>query len=178
MKICPLFSLLALAATTSPAWSETCSDTNFSSLAAVACNGSHAGELSGLPTESTALAAQWGGAWAFAGRSDASGNGPFTGNPQVAFSGALVWDTPTSGDFVIGLVAAGQYSWYRFQSASPVTALTFDSTEGVATSPQGNPLSLSYAALYVSVVPEVGSAALLLAGLAATAAGLKRRQQR
>ena len=148
-----------------PALAENCADTGFVALAAVDCRGAFAGTLNGNGAESAALTAAWGGAWSFAGKSDDSGNGPFTSNPQIAFSGALVFDIPISGDFVIGLVAGNQFSYYRFQSTSAVASLTFDTTEGVATTVQGNPLALTHAALYVSAVPEASSAAMLLAGL-------------
>ncbi len=170
------FALLALAALALPARAESCADTNFSTLAASACMGSFSGDLIGSVAETAALSAQWGGSWAFAGRSDAVGNGPFNTHPQVAFSGTLGLDTPASGTFVVGLVAAGQFSWYRFQAAAPISSLTFDNTEGVATTPQGNPLSLSYAALYVSAVPEAGSASLLLVGLLTLSAVIAKRR--
>lgn len=159
------FVALATAAAAVPALAENCADTGFIALAAADCRGAFVGSLSGDPAENVALAAAFGGTWSFAGKSDDSGNGPFTSNPQTAFSGALVFDTPISGDFVIGLVAANQFSYYRFQATSAVNSLTFDTTEGVATSIQGNPLALSHAAMYVSAVPEVGTGAMLLAGL-------------
>ena len=159
-----------------PALAENCQDTGFVSLAAADCRGAFVGNLNGDPAETAALATAWGGAWRFVGKSDDSGNGPFTANPQLAFSGALVFDTPISGNFIIGLKAADQYSYYLFKATSAVASITFDTTEGVATSIQGNPLALSFAALYVSAVPEVSSGAMLLAGLLSVAWLATRRR--
>ena len=159
------FVALAAAAVALPALAEICTDTGFVALSASDCRGAFAGTLSGNPAENVALSTAFGGNWIFAGKSDDDGNGPFMANPQIAFGGALVFDTPIRGDFVIGLVAGNQFSYYRFNAASAVASLTFDTTEGVATTPQGNPLALTHAALYVSAVPEVSSSAMLLAGL-------------
>ena len=155
------FVALAAALAAVPALAENCPDTGFVALAAADCRGAFVGDLNGSAAETATLASAWGGAWRFAGNSDDSGNGPFSSNPQIAFSGALVFDTPISGDFVIGLVAANQHSYYLFHATSAVASLTFDSTEGVATTVQGNPQALSHAALYVSAVPEASTSAML-----------------
>jgi len=96
----------AAAAVALPALAENCIDTGFVTLAAADCRGAFVGSLTGNPAENVALATAWGGNWVFAGKSNDTGNGPFSSNPQLAFSGALVFDTPISGDFVIGLVGA------------------------------------------------------------------------
>jgi len=166
----------AAAAVALPALAENCIDTGFVTLAAADCRGAFVGSLTGNPAENVALATAWGGNWVFAGKSNDTGNGPFSSNPQLAFSGALVFDTPISGDFVIGLVAGNQFSYYRFQATTALSSLTFDSTEGVATTVQGNPLALSHAALYVSAVPEASTSAMLLAGLLAVSGLALRRR--
>ena len=157
----------AAAAAALPALAENCGDTGFVALAAAACLGAFVGSLTGNPADNATLAAAWGGSWRFAGKGDDSGNGPFSSNPQVAFGGALVFDTPISGDFVVGLFAGNQFSDYPFTAtgAGAIASLTFDTSEGVATSIQGNPLALSHAAPYVSAVSEAGTSAMLLAGL-------------
>ena len=171
------FVACAATAVALPAMAENCIDTGFVALAATECRGAFVGSLSGNPAENVALATAFGGNWVFAGKSDDVGNGPFSSNPQIAFSGALVFDTPISGAFVIGLVAGNQFSYYRFQATSAVASLTFDTTEGVATTVQGNPLALSHAALYVSAVPEAHTSAMLLAGLLSVSwLGLRRRR--
>ena len=159
------FVALTAAVAAVPVWAENCPDTGFVALAAADCRGAFVGGLNGSAAETATLASAWGGAWRFAGRSDDADNGPFSSNPQIAFSGALMFDTPISGDFVIGLVAANQHSYYLFHATGAVAALKFDTTEGVATTIQGNPHPLSHAALYVSTVPEASTGALLLTGL-------------
>ena len=159
------FVALLVAASALPAYAENCPDTGFTALAATDCRGAFNGTLNGSASEAATLAAAWGGAWVYVGKSDDNSNGPFGTNPQTAFSGLLTFDTPISGNFVIGLVAGNQFSYYLFNAAPAVASLTYDTTEGVATTVQGNPLALSHAALYVSAVPEASTGAMLLAGL-------------
>ena len=157
------------------AGAENCPDTSFIALAAADCRGAFVGTLSGSAAETAALGSHFGGAWSYLGKRSDAGNGPFSTHPLSAFGGVLTFDTPASGDFVLGLEAAGQTSFYRFHGGPGVASLTFDTTEGVATTIQGNPQNLSDAALYVAVVPEPGVPALFTAGLLALAWRARRR---
>jgi hypothetical protein len=156
---CLLLSLSAQA--------EECNNTSWSALAATACRGALAGELTGSATELSYLGAELGGSWSYAGRSNDAGNGPFTGNPQVLFAGSVGFDAPQLGSFIVAMKAGDNHSFYRFDTTTPISQLVFDSTEGVAVTPQGNPLPLDYLVLYqAAAVPEPQTALMLLAGAA------------
>lgn len=179
MKQAALRTLLAagLALASAAASAENCGDTVWGTPFYLRCAGSFDGALVGDSSELQALTSAFGGTWEFIGRSDDAGFGPFTSNPQVAFNGTLSFDEPVSGAFVLGIVSAGKYSFYNFSTKRRIGGLGFDSLEGVATTPQGNPFPLDYAALYLSTaVPEPSSVWLLAAGAAALA--LRRRRQR
>jgi PEP-CTERM motif len=160
-----------------PAAGEICSHTTLSILPPPACIGSFIGGLDGSADEISLLKATWALDFTYLGRSDDTDNGPFAGNPQVAFNGLLAFDEKHSGQLVLALVSAGKHSYYFVNTKRNLGGLGFDSLEGVATTPQGNPFALDYAALYVAAVavPEPGAGALLAAGLAALA---WRRRQR
>lgn len=169
----------ALAAT-SPLATEDCSDTTLSILPPPACIGSYLGELDGSADERGLLAATWGQDFNYLGRSDEADYGPFVDNPQVAFNGTLAFDQPHSGQFVLGLASAGKHSFYLINTKRRVGGLVFDSLEGVATTPQGNPFALDYAALYVAAtpVPEPTTGLLLGGGVLALLAWRCRRRFR
>lgn len=155
---------------------EVCSDTNFGTPFVTGCAGSFAGTLDGGAAELAFLKATFGDTFSLAGRSDDVDFGPFTSNPQVAFNGTLSFDSPVSGVFVLGLVSSGQHSFYRFNTKRRIGGLGFDSLEGVATTPQGNPFALDYAVLYTAVaaVPEPATS-LMLAGGVMALLGWQRR---
>jgi hypothetical protein len=168
--------VLAAAPPTAP---EVCSHTTLSILPPPACIGSFVGGLDGSGDELSLLKATWSQDFAYLGRSDEADFGPFAANPQVAFNGSLAFDQPHSGQFVLGLVSAGKHSYYYINSKRRVGGLVFDSLEGVATTPQGNPHALDYAALYVvTSVPEPSAWALWSLGLScAGVAGLRARRR-
>lgn len=164
-----VFKLLAIGsaavALSAPALAENCANTTFSALAASACAGSFVGNLNGSAAELTVLGSSFPGSFSYAGSSNDASFGPFTADPSGATGGTLTFDSAISGQFVIGLKAANNYSFYLFNAASPLTSLSFDSTAGVALNAQGLPQNLSHATLYVGAVPEPETYALMLAGL-------------
>lgn len=178
-----LFKAMAVAigaaALSAPVLAENCADTTFTVLAATSCAGSFSGNINGDASEATFLNGQFGGTFSFVGKSDDSGNGPFTSNPGVSTNGTLTFDSALTGTFVIGLKAANQYSYYLFNALAPVTSLTFNSTAGVAVNGRGIAQGLSHANLYVGptpAVPEPETYALMLAGLGAIGFVASRRK--
>ena len=175
--------LFAFLATTSlPALAENCANTSWSALAATDCEGSFAGNINGNASEMAFLDSAWGalagGSFDYLGKSDDAGNGPFTGDPDVAINGTLTFDQAISGWFVIGLKAANNHSYYLFNATSPITSLTYASTAGVATNRNGIPQNLSHGNLYAVAqpVPEPETYALMMAGLAAVGFLSRRRK--
>lgn len=170
--------LAALVAASAPALAENCADTTFTALASTDCRGSFAGNINGNASEVAYLDAQFGASFSYLGKSDDAGNGPFTGNPQVRTNGTLTFDSPISGEFVIGLKAARNYSYFLFNAAVPISSLTFNSTAGVAENRRGIPQRLSHANLYAvaNPVPEPETYALMMAGLGAMGFLVRRRK--
>ena len=164
----------------SAARAENCLDST-TTPSYLSCAGSFTGNLNGSASELTSLTTLFGGTWTYGGKSDDSGSGPFTSNPGGS-SGTLTFDTAMFGTFVIGLKAATQYSFFRFDGGSTgITTIDFD-TFGVAQNGQGIAQALSHAALYLGtgvpgVVAEPETYALLLAGLGVLGFVARRRRR-
>ncbi len=107
-------------------------------------------------------------------KNDDTGSGPFQPFGPGLTVGTLVLDTPQTGQFVIALASFDDYSLYLYDAsaiAGGVTSIAF-STRGTTNELFG-PYQLEYANLYAPI-PEPTSAALMLAGLAATGLALRR----
>jgi hypothetical protein len=167
---CALVTTLASFA----AHSEVCTDT-VTTPSYLSCVGSFVGNLNGAAAELTALTSSFGGTWAYAGKSDDLGFGPFTGNPGTN-AGTLTFDAAVYGSFVVGLKAATQYSYFLFNGGvSGITSINF-TTLGVAQTGGGVAQNLSHAALYLAPVPEPQTYALMLLGLVALGAQMRHRR--
>jgi len=174
-RLAALVAGLAIATT---AAAENCADTTFTALSSTACRGSFVGNINGSAPEITYLNAQFGGSFSYIGASDGVNNGPFTSNPTVSMGGTLTFDSPLLGQFVLGIKAANNYSYYLFTALSPTSFLTFSSTAGIAVNGRGIPQDLSPANLYVMTapVPEPETYALMVAGLGALGFVARRRR--
>lgn len=154
----------------------TCSVTN-TTINATACSGSWAGNDSNQQVDVLAQLSSLSGGSLFTmvGKSDGSGNGPFTSNPKVT-SGTLTFDSPLSGSFAIALKASNSFSLYYFSGTSNLASLGF-STIGTALNKQGKAQDLSHATLYsAQPIPEPETYALMLAGLGVMGFIARRRQ--
>lgn len=175
MKARRWLAAAGLAAACAAAQAEDCTHTSWATAFYVGCSGSFDGALTGDASELAAITARFTGSWSYVGRSDDAGFGPFTTNPQVAFNGVLAFDEPVSGSFVLGIVSMGKFSFYGFNTKRRIGGLGFDSLEGVATTPQGNPFPLDYAVLYMPTPVPEPTTWLLLAGGMSLLAWRRRR---
>ncbi len=176
-----LLGLPSVAQAQAPAPTENCASANLMITPAppyVDCRGAFSGNINGNISETNYLTSEFGGTWVWVGKSDDAGNGPFSAGVSGT-SGTLMFDAPITGMFVLGIKAASNYSYYRYNAASAIASLPFQ-TIGTATNNQNVPQGISHAGLYVrqsQVVPEPSTYLLMAAGLAALGAVARKRRQ-
>lgn len=111
---------------------------------------------------------------------DVTGAGPFGAFGDDFKSGSLTFDDPWIGSFILGLKAGKAHSFYLFESTLPVYAIAFD-TLGVSVNRNDIGKGLSHVVLYgggpVAAIPEPGTYAMMLAGLAAVGFVARRRNR-
>lgn len=120
------------------------------------------------------------GTWSFLGKSEDFMTNLF-GNDPTGRTGTLLFDTPLTGVWGIGLKSGTGSSVYVYNFSTPTPSLVY-STAGTSVNVNDLPQGLSHAELFrpgpgMTVVPEPGTYALLATGLLMLA-GVARRRQR
>lgn len=140
----------------------------------ISCQGALGGNIAAGQTDSATFAGF--GTFDLVGTSDNAGFGPFSAHPGSGTSGSLSFDSAQLGYFVLGIKGGPTYSLYLFNGGpTGITSLNFD-TLGVANGNGGPGPGLSHLALFAAPVPEPGTYALMLAGLAVVGSITARRR--
>lgn len=145
--------------------------------AAQACAGAFAGNDAQYEAEIQQLIADNGwGSMSFLGTTDeGQTSGPFSSVPGGS-SGALVFDSPLTGDYVFVLKSSNAFSVYYFTGLVSATELYYV-TSGTSLNQKGKPQGLSHASLWGPVpVPEPATGLLLLTAMIGMAAFTNRRR--
>lgn len=123
------------------------------------------------------ISAQGWGSMSYLGTTDAGyTNGPFSSVPGTS-TGILVLNAPLTGNYVLSLKVANQFSLYYFAGLTNVTQIDYY-TLGSAVNEKGVAQGLSHASLFgtpTRSVPEPGTVMLMLGGLLGLGAVRHRR---
>lgn len=122
-----------------------------------------------------------GGIWEYLGTTNAGEtSGPFASVPAAA-SGTLTFDTPITGFFAVALKGGNSFSFYLFDGGVAGLSSVNFSMGGTALNAEEQQQNLSHASLYqfdtpTPPVPEANTYLMMLAGLGAVGAMVRRRK--
>ncbi len=156
----------------SPVLCEHSFETIFANAGHIGCQGPTVGNIAANQNNVATFAGY--GSFDFIGASD-DGSGVFTQDINGVTSGQFTLSSPQTGLFVLGLKGGNTYSLYLFDGGvAGIGTLNFD-TFGIAKGNGKAGPGLSHAALFTSAVPEPETWALLLGGLFAVGAFVRRQ---